>query len=678
MQIKLKSLHIENFKGIKLLDVNFAGNTKIKGQNAKGKTTVFDAFTWVLFGKNSAGEEKFNIRPLDESGKRVDNVEIKVVAVLDVNGKEVELSKTQKQKWVKKRGTGTAELQGNENLYSIDGYPKSEKDYKVYISELIEEELFKMLTNPRYFVGLKWKDQRDILMKLVTDLSDVEFAKECGDEFADLIIELERAGNTDDIRNKFTKALNEWKKKQAEIPVRIDELSKSIVDIDVAELELAKNDLERKIANVEVKIKDAGSATATLREAEMRLQFDMSGIMQTMNRELSGKRSKVGYLISDKQLEVEDAKHRAQESENRLVAINKELETLDARKPEINKKWTENIESVFDDTPYLFDESKWKFDESSTVCSLCGQALQEDKINQLETEFEVKKAKAKADAESALNEAKHSFEEAKKQKKAEINEEVRGIREKEAALKGEKENLEKQLEESVALAKKAISEKENLEKQLEELPEKADYTQNSEYVNLKAKHDHVCAEIAKVDSKSHDELMTQFDDEKSNLLAELDAVKAEIAKAGRNIEIEERIEELKNEQKDVSQKVADQERMIFLLEAFIKKKMLRISESINSKFNTVEWKLFDKQINNGMKECCECMVKGVPYSGLNNAHRIIAGLDIINSLSHLYGAEAPIFVDNAEAINDSNLPSMGCQMVLLTVSDDKDLKVEGI
>ena len=102
MQIKLKSLHIENFKGIKSIDVSFGDKTKIKGQNAAGKTTIFDSFTWLLFNKNSAGDEKFNLRPLDSDGKPIHNVEIKVVAVLEVDGKDVEIAKTQKEKWVKK------------------------------------------------------------------------------------------------------------------------------------------------------------------------------------------------------------------------------------------------------------------------------------------------------------------------------------------------------------------------------------------------------------------------------------------------------------------------------------------------------------------------------------------------------------------------------------------------
>lgn len=133
MKITIKSIHIENFKGINMLDVNFSVKTKISGQNAVGKTTIFDAFTWLLFNKNSSGEEKFNVRPLDKDGNRIDNVEIKVSSILDVDGKEVELSKTQKQNWVKKRGTDTAVLQGNVNSFEIDGYPKSEADFKAYV-----------------------------------------------------------------------------------------------------------------------------------------------------------------------------------------------------------------------------------------------------------------------------------------------------------------------------------------------------------------------------------------------------------------------------------------------------------------------------------------------------------------------------------------------------------------
>ena len=237
----------------------------------------------MLFNKNSAGEEKFNVRPLDKDGHRIDNVEIKVVGVIDVDGKEVELSKVQKQNWVKKRGTDTVTLQGNVNSFEVDGYPKSEAEFKSYVSGLAQsEEMFKMLTNPQYFSSLKWKDQRDILMKLVAEVSDVELAKTDA-KYAPLLGELEKAPSTDDIRAKFSKALSEWKKKQAEIPVRIDEAEKSKVDVDVAEQELLKADLERKIEALEDLMAKSDVRIDEMRSEEMHCQFEMSAIMQTMN-----------------------------------------------------------------------------------------------------------------------------------------------------------------------------------------------------------------------------------------------------------------------------------------------------------------------------------------------------------------------------------------------------------
>lgn len=675
MKIKLKSLHLENFKGINLLDVVFGDKTKIKGQNAAGKTTVFDAFTWLLFNKNSAGDEKFNVRPLDADGKRVDNVEINVVAVLEMDGKEVELSKVQKQKWVKKRGTDVTELQGNENLYEIDGYPKSEADYKAYISGMVNEDLFKMLTNPQYFSSMKWKEQRDILMKFVSDISDVELAQENPD-FTDLIPELEKAPSTDDIQKKFAKALSEWKKKQAEIPVRIDELSKSLVEIDVAEQELAKADLERRIAELDGKITNAGSAVSALQSEEMQLKFEMSGIMQTMNRELFGKRRAVESQLEDSRFDLNDLQNHISANERQIANNKLDIENAEKRRSELGAEYNAEKAKVFDETPYLFHEEEWEFDESEGFCKQCGRRLPEEDIEEIKADFEKRKAKAKADAEQRLADAKERFVTVHDYDLKKISDD--GFKQRDLIVKLTDDNakLQAEIESLKKQEQDAISKQNELSKQLEELPSEADYSQNAEYVKLKARHDAVLAEITKADSLGHDELMAQFDEEKKELLAELDSVKAEIAKASKNVEIEERIGELEEEQKEVGQKVADQEKMLYLLEQFIRAKMMKISDSINQHFKTVNFKLFDMQLNGGMKECCECTVNGVPYSTLNSGHRIIAGLDIIQSLSELYGVTAPIFIDNAESLNEFNVPDMDAQMILLAVSDDKELKVE--
>ena len=682
MQIKLNSLHLENFKGIKSLDVNFSNKTSIKGQNAAGKTTIFDAFTWLLFNKNSAGEEKFDIRPLDKDGKQIDNVEIKVVAVLDVNGKEVELSKTQKQNWVKKRGTDTVTLQGNVNSFEIDGYPKSEADFKAYVSGLAQnEDMFKMLTNPQYFSSLKWKEQRDILMKLVTEASDVELAKEMFNENAyaeSLIEELEKAPSTDDIRAKFQKALTEWKKKQAEIPVRIDEAEKSKVDVDVAEQELAKADLERQIAECDRKIACAGNTVENLRQEEMQLQFDISGITQTMSRELSAKRRVLENDSENYDSTLENIRKNISKAEKQIIDNINAIAAVDAERKKLGEQYNAEFAKAFDETPYLFDESKWGFDESTTVCSLCGQTLPAEKIEQLLADFEEKKANAKADAERMMKDAKRLFAERRSSNLEEIR--VKGDVRKKRIENLTKDNADLQAE--IDTLKKqeleAAARKEELSKQLSEIPQEADYSQNEEYVKLNSRSVEVLAEIEKLESEGADKVVEELKTERTDLQAQVDEVNRIIAKASMNVEIDERIAQLQTEQKEIGQKVADQEQMLYLLEEFIRFKLNKVSESINSHFKTVNFKLFEMQLNGGMKDCCECTVNGVPYSTLNSGHRIVAGLDIIRSLSELYGVSVPIFVDNAESLNEFNVPDMDAQLILLSVSEDKQLKVEGV
>ena len=657
MRMILKSLHMENFKGIKNIDVNFSNKTSIKGQNAVGKTTIFDAFTWLLFNKNSSGEEKFNVRPLDKDGHRIDNVEIKVVGVIEVDGKEVELSKVQKQNWVKKRGTNTVSLQGNPNSYEIDGYPKSESEFKSYVSGLAQsEEMFKMLTNPQYFSSLKWKEQRDILMKLVEDVSDVELAKTDA-KYAPLIAELEKAPSTDDIRTKFSKALSEWKKKQAEIPVRIDEAEKSKVDVDVAEQELLKADLDRKIEALEDLIAKSDVRIDEMRSEEMHCQFEMSAIAQTMNNELSSKKREIENHKYDHERKLEDIRSSIRKAQDSIESGNKSISEQTLKKADLAKKYKEEKEKKFDD-------SKWIFDESTTVCSLCGQRLPEDKIESLRADF----SQRKADEIEAFNE-----EHAKTL--AMIVDDGNACAE---MIKKLTENS-KELENTINTLKLHEAEEidiiRGLDEQISKIPEFADYMQNAEYSKLKDKQDKLLADIAELESKGADKVVDDAKADKAKLKSQLDEVNKVIAQAANNVMIDDRIETLRDEQREIGQKVADQEQMLYLLEEFIRFKLNKVSESINSHFKTVNFKLWEMQLNGGMKDCCECTVNGVGYSDLNNGHKILAGLDIIRSLSELYGVSVPIFVDNAESLT-SNYTS-DSQLVLLIAKKPQYMDEDG-
>lgn len=660
MRMILKSLHMENFKGIRSLDVKFSNKIKIKGQNAAGKTTIFDAFTWLLFNKNSAGEEKFNVRPLDKDGKRIDNVEIKVAGVIEVDGKEVELSKVQKQNWVKKRGTDTVTLQGNVNSFEIDGYPKSEAEFKTYISGLAQsEEMFKMLTNPQYFSSLKWKEQRDILMKLVADVSDVELAQTDA-KYAPLIDELEKAPSTDDIRAKFSKALSEWKKKQAEIPVRIDEAEKSKVDVDVAEQELLKADLERKIEALEDLMAKSDVRIDEMRSEEMHCQFEMSAIAQTMDNELSSKKHEIENHKYDRERKLEDVRSSIRKAQDSIERSKKSISEQTLKKSDLVKRYKEEKEKKFDD-------SKWIFDVSTTVCSLCGQRLPEDKIESLRADF----SQRKADAIEIFNE-----EHAKTL--AMIVDDGNACAEMIKNLTKNNKELENKINTLKLNEAEEIDIIKGFDEQISKIPACADYMQNAEYAKLKAKQDKLLVDIAELESKGADKAVEDAKADKAKLKSQLDEVNKIIAQAANNVAIDDRIETLRDEQKEIGQKVADQEQMLYLLEEFIRFKLDKVSESINSHFKTVNFKLFEMQLNGGMKDCCECTVNGVPYSTLNSGHRIVAGLDIIRSLSELYGVSAPIFVDNAESLNEFNVPAVDAQLILLSVSEDKQLKVEGV
>lgn len=676
MRIILKSLHIENFKGIKSLEVNFSNKTSIKGQNAAGKTTIFDAFTWLLFNKNSAGEEKFNVRPLDKDGKKIDNVEIKVVGVLDVEGKEVMLSKVQKQNWVKKRGTDTVTLQGNPNSYEIDGYPKSEADFKAYVSELSQsEDMFKLLTNPQYFSSLKWKEQRDILIKLIAEVSDMELAQ-TDSQYAPLLSELEKAPSTDDIRAKFSKALTEWKKKQAEIPVRIDEAEKSKVDVDTAEQELLKTDLERQIKEIELQMKSSSKVIDDLEQQKFELQFEINDCKRKENESLIKERRSLDDRKDEATIKFNDLHKQITKLESEIVEKKKRIPTLESEKAELGKQYMSEKEKAFDETPYLFDEFKWKFDESTTVCSLCGQRLPEDKIEQLKTDFEEKKAKAKEDAAERLKTIRESFN---NQKVAELNRIASLGTDKKSEIeimKSDIEDAEKKLPELREQETEQMKIKNECIKKLSELPEEADLSTNEDYKSLMKKDTDLQSQIDSARANSID--TSELESKKLELEAALEDAKTIIAQAAKNVEVDERIAELQAEKKEIGQKVADQEQMLYLLEEFIRFKLNKVSESINSHFKTVNFKLFEMQLNGGMKDCCECTVNGVPYSTLNSGHRIVAGLDIIHSLSELYGVSVPIFVDNAESLNEFNVPDMDAQLILLSVSEDKQLKVEAM
>ena len=683
MRMILKSLHIENFKGVKDKTYEFGKITRVSGMNRRGKTTIGSAWYWLISDKNYELTSNPNIKP--------DNVEDcipTVTADVDVDGKEITLSKMQKRKVGKPDKNGVSKVTIT-NTYEINSVPKTERDFKAYLEELgFEFDKFLICSHPNVFtkdLSLKKKqdEMRKYLFTMASEKTDLEIAQ-MDKETADVAKLLES------YKFEEIEAMNNASKKKAveqldAIPNQIIGLEKAKVDVDVAEQELAKADLTRRIAECDKKIAGADHSLDELRDKEMRLQLDISGITQTMNRELSNRRYEIDADLCGCEDELKHLEQTISLKENQIVGNEKAITDADAERKKIGEKYNAEYAKAFDEAPYLFDESKWVFDENSTVCSLCGQKLPEDKIEQLKADFESQKEKAKADAEEKLKAKRFKFDTDKKVELNRLNtigtekkELITELTKKNADLNTEIDALKKQEQDAIAT-------KEELSNQLSEIPSEADYTQNEDYVKLKAERDKVLADIEKLESDGADKIVTDLKVEKADLQSQLDEVNKIIAQAENNVQIDDKIADMQHKQNEYGQAKADAERILYQLKEVSKRKNKLLVEEINQHFGIVRWKLFDFQKNGEYKEVCiptvldeETGIYKVFGDTTNTGREIEAKIDICNSFQKFFNMYVPIFLDGAESINDEYVPVVDTQLILLTVSEDKQLKVEGV
>lgn len=638
MKIKLKELAIQNFKGCANRVIDFEDKTVISGANATGKTTIFDAYTFLIFGKNSKGDEKFEIRPLDADGNKVHNVEISVEGTFEIDGKITVLKKTQTESWVKRRGTDVAELQGNKNTYEIDGYPRSEKEYKDYIGSWAQESVLRILSNPLAFAELPWKEQRAILMAMITVMTDVELAKSMGG-YEDILDELEKAPGTDDILAKYKKSMTELKKRQNDLPVRIDEVSRQRAAIDITELKSKKQQLNAELAAAQSTLDKCKEARDTLVESDravLAMRHEASEIEVKANADLLEKRSnlRTNSASLESNLFILENKHH-----NAMAQIAEDNERCALAKKDAAR--------VEEEIKRLSEE---KFPEDEAICPTCGQPFPQDKVDSLRSEFNDEKL----ERITALEIRKKNF-----LMHVEAFENSRAI--KESELKDFAAEIEK-IKAQIVETKDALA----------ALPDAIPMESNEEYQTaLKQIHN------AEEENNRTRLIITQRENESREkslaLSGEISSISVQIETAK---DLDKRLAELQEEQRLVGQKVMDCEKMIDLVERFIREKMDLISGQVNSLFGGVNWRLFKRLINGGVEECCECSIGGVGYKNLNAGHQTIAGLTIIKRLQEYYSVYLPIFIDGAESVNDYNYPTMNTQVVLLKVSDDEVVKVE--
>ena len=664
--MKLKSMHLEFFKGVTDKTYDFSGRTKISAENGEGKSTIADAHFWLWCNRDYELTDEPNIRP-----NNVEDCQPRVTEIWDMNGKEVTVCKYQKRTVSKPDADGKVKVSLT-NKYEINSVNKSKRDFDAYFeNEGISVKNFLACSHPEVFMGQKEKDMRPVILSMASSKTDLDIAL-MGKDTAELA-ELLKQYKLDEIEamNKSTKT--NAKKRQNEIPSIIQGLEMAKVDVDCAEQELFVADCKRKIAELDAKIEDSGKALSDLMNQNMHLNLDLSAIMQPMSHELSEKRRKIENEIFDTDSECNRVKNAISTIERNIDIEKEQLENAENQSDALTAEWRETKKSVFTGT-LNFNESAWVFDESSTVCSLCGQPLPADKVEELRSSFEQKKADARAKAEKELDDAKAVFEKSKAEKIALI--ENKG-KEKKTFIEYLNKNSEKNNSELVA-EKKRLAEIEakqtELESELASLPEEVDYTVNADYVALKRKIDAIAEEIGKL--KSAGDPTEEYKSQKAELEKQMDEAKEVIAQASINAANDEKIEALNREKKEKEQVVAYAQQILDQIDTLSRRKNELLVDEINSHFKIVKWKLFDYQKNGEYKDVCVPMIGDKTFTdSMNTGLRIRAKLDICDSIQKFYGMDLPIFLDNAESINDKNIPATDCQLIVLKVTEDK-LKVE--
>lgn len=643
-RIKLVELSIENFKGIREKTVNFQEDTTvISGRNASGKTTLMDAFFWLLFGKDSQGRADFQIRPVDENGMLVDNIEILVEGTLDVDGTEVVLTKKQVQKWTKHRGSSAPTFEGNVNSFQVDGFPVSQKEFAEKVSSIVSEDLFRLLTSPMAFASQKWQDQRRILMRMVEDVSDEDLLD--SDEMYGPIKADVLAAGVDKAKEKAATALKKLKEEQKAFPIRIDEASKSIVEVDVDALTEKKKTLQVELETVMAEKDGLVDNSASIRKLNaeiMQAKLDADGVKFDRESKLREAKKEVSARLNAKQEEVDGIRRGIRKGEGDCELLAKRVADAEMEIAELTEKYKKTKARVLP--------------ENATVCPTCGRELPADDAEKIRKDFEERKHNDLVEILERGNMTKQSRD----------------------ANRSKASEMTKSLATLSDLLGKSESELDAIKAEYRAIPTEPDMTHDEEYIACLDKISKLQEQLD--DIRSHDDGTDTFVERIRSLKESISAVDAELSMVDANERARSRIADLQEAQRDNSQMVADQEQVVYLIEEFIKLKMNTISGHINAKFKNVRFKLFEQLINGGMKETCVMQVNSngsyVDYGNANHAAQILGGLDVIDALSELYGVEAPVLIDNAECLDTAHQPKSHSQLILLKVSDDKDLTIK--
>lgn len=649
-EIKLMNLTLKNFKGVKDLTIDLGGgDIKAFGDNGTGKTTIPDAFNWLLFNKDSNNRSDFAIKTLVD-GKEINNLDHEVEASFLIDGQPLVLHKVYKEKWTKKRGAPMAEFTGHETNHYIDGVPVKKKDYTEKVDSIVKEEVFKLLTSPTFFPEqLKWQDQRATVIEVCGDI-EVEDVLVYNNKLKGLPAVLN--GRTIEDHKKVIAARRaEINKELTSIPVRIDEINNSLPkeEIDVPSIEKEITTIEKELdenATLANNIKN-GSAVVEKRQELQQIELDLKGIQNELESASTEKGHQVNTKIQEEQSNIANITRKKEDAEHRTSVLEKDVIGFDEKLAGLRERWGKENERVYTHNH-----------EPDGTCPTCSQSLPVE---------EVEAAKEKSVAAFNLNKATELER---------INSNGKAISEDKAQTL---EQIEK-LNEAVTSLQPQIDEKDKviskLTKELETLRTAIkDARQDERYITKVDERTKLEKVIEALETSSQ-KAVVDVELEVVALRAKRTELNAQVAKQAQASASMNRTKELEEKQKELATEFEKLEGELFLTEEFTRSKVELLTEKINSKFKHARFKLFDTQVNGGITEVCEVTYLGVPYSsGLNNAARINVGIDIINTLTEHYGIRAPIFVDNSEAV--TQLAETDSQLISLVVSEqDKELRIE--
>lgn len=628
--MKIKEMKLNNFRGIKELAISFDGkNAAIFGANGTGKTTVANAFCWLLTGKSVTGEKNFSPKTV---GMKKAEHSAEAVFVSDDGSMTISLKKVFKEKWKKPRGQ-EAVLAGHETILYVDGLKVKDAEYQEAIEKLLPGiDNIEALTIAGHFTeGLSVKERRSILFQLfngsIENLIDLP-------EFMELKVSLE-GRSVEDFR-KFSEAGR--KQAQAwldEAPASISLLESTKENIIEGNIEAVQEELHAEEEKLHSLIAAAGSSDKETEKARLKRELDDAE-----------------YQYSVKQREMEEAWSTQLRAEKLALSVISDEQVEKIRKiKSLEKQVAEQMEEQEKLRKAFRDVAGKKWDEAQAVCPTCHRPLPADEAQQMRAEFEENSASIKADI-------------VKKGKQ--LTEIIKQLEAEKVEAKKEVEDLEKSI----------ASQHEAIHKLRANEPINIPYNQTAEYA---AKYKEYKAKLASIEEGCK----AQPEDSREKIEAlktEIESKRDYLAKLKGNANIELKIAEIKEQKKVMLKRLEGFEKAVYMADTFMDKRAKMAEDEINSHFSCIKFKLFEPQVNGGMKEVCEPLIPNrdgqmVDYKSANTAAQINANLEIMEALAKAYGVSVPIFIDGAERV--SKIRSMDCQTIALVVSaKDKELRVQ--